>query len=283
MRGRVLGSMLSDLREIGIRDGNCLIVHSSFKSLGLVDASPTDVIRTLIEAVGESGTLMMPTFTYCYAGVWNVRPYNPATSPSRLMGILPETLRSYPGALRSGSPTYSVAAFGKHAGLLTDGKEDVGGLGAGSSFEDAYRLGAKILLIGVGNNRNSTIHYAEHVSGLPVGDIPYRAFWGKTAVAERDGKVVEVPISDFPGCSTNFGAVDEFLVEKGLMKHGVVCSAGCLVMNSRQIVDAIAERLRKTPDWLFCDAITCEPCTLRRRRLRERGLLQPPRGSTADP
>lgn len=273
MSGRVIGSMLRDLCEIGVRKGNCLIVHSSFKSLGLTDASPVDVIRTLIEAVGESGTLMMPTFTYCYAGVWGVRPYNPVTTPSRMMGILPETLRSYPGAMRSGSPTYSVAAFGKHAKLLTSGKENVGGLGAGSSFEDAYRLGAKILLVGVGNNRNSTIHYAEYASGLPFCDIPYRAFWGRTALAERDGKIVEVAISDFPGCSTNFGAVDEFLVEKGLMKHGVVCSAGCLIMNSQEVVDAIASHLRKKPDWLFCDAITCEPCTLRRRRLAEHGLI----------
>ncbi len=296
---RVLGSMLSDLRAIGVREGDCLIVHSSFKSLGLTGASPTDVIRTLIEAVGESGTqacrgaaqaqqgtqacrgaaqaqqgtLMMPTFTYCYAGIWNVRPYSPDTTPSRFMGVLPETLRSYPGALRSGSPTYSVAAFGTHAGLLTQGKENVGGLGAGSSFEDAYRLGAKILLIGVGSNRNSMIHYAEHASGLPIRNIPYRAFWGRTALAERDGETVEIPFGDFPGCSTNFGAVDEYLVEKDLMTHGSVCSAGCLFMNAREIVDAIAARLRETPDWLFCDAITCEPCTLRRRRLRERGLI----------
>jgi aminoglycoside 3-N-acetyltransferase len=273
MTGRVLGAMLDDLRKIGVREGDCLIVHSSFRSLGLADASPTDVIRTLIEAVGQSGTLMMPTFTYCYAGIWNVRPYNPGTTPSRFMGILAETLRSYPGALRSGSPTYSVAAFGAHAESLTAGRENVGGLGAGSSFEDAYRLGARILLIGVGSNRNSTIHYAEHASGLPVCDIPYRAFWGRTALLERDGGAVEIPLTDFPGCSTDFGAADEYLVEKDLMTHGMVCSAGCLFMKSRDVVDAIAARLRQTPDWLFCNAVTCEPCTLRRRRLQERGLI----------
>jgi len=235
---------------------------------------PTDIIRTLIEAVGADGTLVMPTFTYCYAGITDVQPYNPQTTPSHFMGILSETLRSYPGALRSGSPTYSVAAFGKHARLLTDGKENVGGLGRGSSFEDAYRLGARILLIGVGNNRNSMIHYAECASGLPICDIPYREFWGRTALVERDGKAVEVPLDpDFPGCSASFGLVDEYLVEKGLMTLGRVCSAMCLVMNAREIVDAIAARLLAKPDWLFCDTLTCEPCHLRRKRLRERGLL----------
>jgi aminoglycoside 3-N-acetyltransferase len=273
MTSRVIGAMLSDLRTMGVREGDCLVVHSSFKSLGLRDASPSDVIRTLIEAVGTSGTLMMPTFTYCYAGIWNVRPYDPDTTPSRFMGILPETLRSYPGALRSASPTYSVAAFGAHAELLTKDKENAGGLGTSSSFEDAYRLGARILLIGVGNNRNSMIHYAEFASGLPICDIPYREFWGRSALVEADGEPVEVTFGDFPGCSTNFGEVDEYLVEKDLMTHGKVCSAGCLFMDSAKIVDAVASRLRETPDWLSCDALTCEPCTLRRRRLRERGLI----------
>lgn len=274
MTNHVVPAMLDDLRAMGVHEGDCLIVHSSFKSLGLTDASPADVIGTLIEAVGTSGTLMMPTFTYCYAGIWNVRPYNPDTTPSRFMGILPETLRSYPGALRSASPTYSVAAFGAHAERLTKDKENAGGLGPGSSFEDAYRLGARILLIGVGNSRNSMIHYAEYASGLPICDIPYREFWGRTALVERDGNLVKVPLKpDFPGCSANFGVVDEYLVENRLMTHGRVRSAGCLFMNSREMVDAVASCLRTTPDWLFCDSLTCEPCTLRRRRLREHGLI----------
>lgn len=259
---------------MGVREGDCLIMHSSFKSLELTNVSPSDVIRTLIEAVGRQGTLMMPTFTYCYSGIWNVPPYNPATTPSHYMGILAETLRAYPGALRSASPTYSVAAIGKHARLLTEGRADSGGLGPGSSFEEAYRLGARILLIGVGSNRNSMIHYAEFASGLPICDIPFREFWGRGALVERDGEPVEVPLKpDFPGCSHNFGVTDEYLVEKGILTRGTICSATCLLMNSREMVDAIAARLREEPDWLFCDTIICEPCCLRRRRLRERGLI----------
>lgn len=273
--GRVISKVLGDLRKIGVREGDCLIVHSSFRSLGLSHASPADIIQTLYEAVGPEGTLMMPTFTYCYAGIRNMRPYNAATTPSFNMGILPEALRAYPCALRSGSPTYSVAAIGKHAELLTQGKENSGGLGPGSSFEDAYRLGAKILLLGVGNNRNSMIHYAEFASGLPVYDIPYREFWGRTALLEKNGGIVEVPLTDFPGCSANFGAADEYLVEENLLTLGKVRDAVCLTMNAREVVDAIAAKMRKQPDWLFCDSIVCEPCHLRRRRLAERGLPRP--------
>lgn len=264
---------MRDLGRIGVRGGDLLVVHSSFRSLGLVDTSPSDVIRVLIECLGSEGTLMMPTFTYCYSGIWAVEPFDRLATPSVSMGVLPETLRSYPGALRSGSPTYSVAAYGKHAGVLTDHQENAGGLGPGSSFEEAYRLGAKILLLGVGNNRNSMIHYAEHVSGLPICDIPYREFWGRSALVMRNGEAVEVPILDFPGCSANFGAADEFLVENNLLQRGSVCSATAYLLDARAMVDAIAEQLRKQPDWLFCESISCEPCQLKRRRLRGLALL----------
>ena len=216
---------------------------------------------------------MAPTFTYCYSGIWNARPFNPETTPSVNMGVIAETLRTLPGAIRSASPTYSVAAIGPHAKLLTQAKENTGGLGPGSSFEDAYRLGAKILLIGVGNNRNSMIHYAEFASGLPIWDIPYREFWGRSALLEKNGERVEIPLTDFPGCSANFGVVDEYLVEKGILSRGKIRLATSLMMDARDMVDAIASQLRKQPDWLFCDSIVCEPCHLKRRRLREKGLI----------
>lgn len=274
MNGDVVPGLLGDLGAIGVREGDLLIVHSSFKSLGLTDASPADVIRTFVKAVGNEGTLMMPTFTYSYAGIWGVQPFNPTTTPSLFMGILPETLRSYPGALRSASPTYSVAALGRHAKALTESKENAGGLGAGSSFEDAYRLGARILLIGVGNNRNSMIHYAEYASGLPICDIPYRAFWGNAALVEKDGRATEVPLKpDFPGCSANFREADEFLVEHDLLTRGSICSTVGYLLDARQMVDAVAAQLRKQPDWLFCESLTCEPCQVKRRRLRELGMI----------
>lgn len=274
MTGNIVPAVLDDLKSVGVREGDLLIVHSSFRSLGLTNDSATDVVRTLLEAVGAEGTLMMPTFTYCYAGIWGMQPFDPDTTPSRFMGILPETLRSYPGALRSASPTFSVAAIGKHAKRLTECKENAGGLGQGSSYEDAYRLGARILLIGVGNNRNSMIHYAEHASGLPIRDIPYREFWGHSALVMRNGEAIEVPLKpDFPGCSVNFGEVDEFLVEHDILTRGRICCATSYMIDARQMVDGVAARLREQPDWLFCESVSCEPCQLRRRRLRERGLI----------
>lgn len=272
--GDVVPGLLDDLMRIGVCRGDFLVVHSSFKSLGLRDRTPSDVIATLLEAAGEDGTLMMPTFTYSYSGIWNVQPFNLAATPGRNNGILTETLRKYPGALRSGHPTYSVAAVGKHAEIVTANRENSSALGIGSSYDEAYRLGAKVLLVGMGNNRNSMLHYAEVAAGLPYNDIPFREFWGRTALVEKNGKAVEVSLEEeFPGCSQNFGVADGYLEEVGAIRRGRICSADSMLMSAKDMLEAVIARLREEPAWLLCENIVCEPCTLRKRRLRDRGLI----------
>ena len=177
-RAAEMRRLRDDLQRIGLRADECVIVHSSFKSLGLEAGSPRDVIEALLAVLGEGGTLVMPTFTYSYAGAWNVEAFDPAATPGKQNGVLTEVLRQWPGARRSGHPTYSVAAAGRHAERITAGKERASALGAGSSYDEAFQLGVKILLLGVGNNRNSMLHYAEEAAGLPYLDIPWRAFMG---------------------------------------------------------------------------------------------------------
>ncbi|NQU11067.1 AAC(3) family N-acetyltransferase [bacterium] len=257
-----------------MRPGDCLVVHSSFKSLGLTSASPADVVASLLDWLGPSGTLVMPTFTYSYAGAWNATPYRPDQTPGVLNGVLAETLRAWPGACRSGHPTYSVAACGQHAMRLTQRRETGRPLGKGSAYDEACRLGAKVLLLGVGHIRNSMLHHAEAVAELPYLDIPWRAFLGRTALVEKLGKVIEVPLADeFPACSLNFGVVGPWLAARGIGQPGRIAAAECWLGSAPELVAAVAEELQRNPAWLLCNLFGCEPCTLRRRRLRERGLL----------
>jgi len=269
----VIPDLLEDLARLGLRPGDLVVMHSSFKALGRHDLAPADVIRTLLEAIGPGGTLMTPTFTYSYSGLWGMRPFDPA-GPGLLNGILSEALRGYPGALRSAHPTYSVAAIGRHAEEITQNRETASALGFGSSFEAANQLGAQILLLGVGNDRNSMLHYAETVAGVPYLDIPWRAHAGKTALVLKEGAAVEVPLpEEYPGCSLGFGVADGYLEEQGILKRGKIAGASAILENSQAMVQAVAIRLKREPGWLLCNTFGCEPCTLRRRRLRSLGLL----------
>ena len=51
----------SALAEIGVKAGDNLMVHCSLSSLGFVCGGAGPVIRSLLEAVGTDGTVMMPT------------------------------------------------------------------------------------------------------------------------------------------------------------------------------------------------------------------------------
>lgn len=262
------------MKEMGLERGDCVVVHSSFKSLELKDNIPQDVIHTFLEYLGPEGTVVMPTFTYSYVGIWNVEPFNAATTPGKGTGILSETLRNHPEARRSEHPTYSVAAVGRYAGKITEGRQRASALGSGSSYDEMYKLGAKVLLMGVGSDRNSMLHYTEVKAGLPYNDIPFREFWGRTALVEENGRAVEVQlVKEFPGCSLNFGAADDFLGAKNILQRGKICAADSMLISVNEMVTAVIEKLREQPDWLLCDKFVCEPCNLRMKRLREKGLI----------
>jgi len=268
-------SIPENLVNIGVEKGDCIVLHCSCKAIGRdKNYSPSDFIADLLGCIGTEGTLVMPTFTYSYSGIWNAKPFNKDKTPGVLNGVISETFRQMPGVFRSGHPTYSVAAKGKFAKEITEKKENSSPLGKGSSYDAAYKLGAKILLVGVGNNRNSMLHYCEAISSAPYNDIPFRAFWGRSALVENEGKVIEHNLVDeFPACSENFGAADEFLLKNGILKKGFVGNAESMIIKSGEMVPAILKKLDEQPDWLLCDNFTCEPCSLRKKRLREKGLI----------
>ncbi len=245
-----------------IEPGSTLIVHASFKPCKEEGLTPQEVIEMLCQQLGSEGTLMMPTFTYSYTKREATTPYDPATTPGCLNGILSETFRQTPGVLRSGNPTYSVAAWGKHAELLTAGSDDNGGLGPGSSYGNALNLGAKILLLNVRNNRNSMLHYAEVASGVPYCDIHFRESWGKTALTVNGEMTLK---NGFSACSENFTVFDEPFVQQGFAKK----LGDSFLIDAQAMVNYIVDAIRKQPDVMLCNNPECEPCTRRKARLQE--------------
>jgi hypothetical protein len=53
--------IVAGLQEIGLKEGDTVIVHTSLSSIGYVCGGAQTVIEALIEVVGEDGTIMMPT------------------------------------------------------------------------------------------------------------------------------------------------------------------------------------------------------------------------------
>src|SRR5688500_962738 len=96
------------IRELGVRPGDLLLVHSSLSSFGRVTGGAPAVARALVDVVSPGGTVFVPTFNY------GQLPFDPATTPS-LTGAITESFRALPGAVRSLQPTHPVAAIGPEA------------------------------------------------------------------------------------------------------------------------------------------------------------------------
>lgn len=170
--------IVNALKEVGVNEGQNIMVHTSLSSLGFVCGGPQIVIEALLDTVGEEGTIMMPTQSWKNldpsTGVhweepeewWqtirdNWPAYDKDITPTNTMGAVAEMFRKWPGAIRSDHPARSVAAYGKNASYLTKDHDLSNIFGEGSPIAKLYELDGYVLLIGVDYDKNTSIHLAD--------------------------------------------------------------------------------------------------------------------------
>ena len=171
-------SLASDLRALGLTAGDTALVHSSAHSLGFVAGGTQAVVQALLDVLGPDGTLVVPTHTpdNTDPAEWRNPPvpeswwpeirtqapgFDRSRTPSRWMGVIAETVRTWPGALRSDHPHVSFAAVGRQAASVTGVHQLDDALGEHSPLGAVYRLDGKVLLLGCGHDSNTSLHLAE--------------------------------------------------------------------------------------------------------------------------
>lgn len=177
--------LVQEFRNIGLYKGMTLLVHSSLRSLGWVSGGSTAVVQALMEVITEEGSLVMPTHSgdlsdpshwQCPAvpEPWwdtireSMPAFDPAYTPTRGMGKIPDVFRSFPKVIRSCHPAVSFAAWGRDAEIITNGHSLDFGLGEQSPLARLYDLDCSILLLGVDYDSNTSFHLAENRSPVRV-------------------------------------------------------------------------------------------------------------------
>nr|WP_246503783.1 AAC(3) family N-acetyltransferase [Plastoroseomonas arctica] len=220
------------------------MVHSSLASLGRVLGGAPAVVRALLAALGPAGTLVMPAFSpevsdparwadWTGEALERARAalpaFDPDTTPTT-MGAIPETFRRWPGARRSAHPQVSVCALGPRAVEIVAPHALAWGQGEGSPFARLAAMDAALLLLGVGFNRATLLHYAE--SRVPHGRRKTRRIpFGEGARREW----VEVPcIGD--DLDTHFPPLGATYVAAGRARTGMVGAADAVLASSADLV-----------------------------------------------
>ncbi|MBD3851493.1 MAG: AAC(3) family N-acetyltransferase [Acidobacteria bacterium] len=256
-----------DLRRLGLRAGDWVLVHSSLKMVGYVDGGADTVVDALLGVLGDDGMLVVPTFTFT-----NFKPvFDPETTPSQ-MGALTEAVRQRPHVVRSLHPRHSFGALGKQATWLTDGHLEAGSVGLGSPIDKLAQRGGYVLLLGVGHTTNTAIHAAELLADLPylceVKDSP--DFPEHALVKLASGKQVRVSLAPYSTCSEGFDQLEAAMERRGQLRCGRVGAAECQLMECADVVATGTEVLRRDPDALLCDRSGCFPCDEKREFMRRR-------------
>lgn len=176
--------LLAAFRELGMQPGMTVMVHTSLSSMGYVCGGAPTVIEALLETVGNEGTIMMPTQSWKNldpeVGVhpevneadWqticdNWPAYDKRTTPTQTMGAVAELFRQWPGSLRSDHPARSVTANGRYAAYLTENHDLSNIFGDGSPIGRLCELDGYVLLIGVGYDKNTSLHLADARADYP--------------------------------------------------------------------------------------------------------------------
>ena len=160
------------------------MVHASLSRLGWIVGSAQTVVGALLDVVGPDGTIVMPAHT----GVsdpsrWQNPPvpedwwpiirdewpaFDPSLTPTRAMGAVAECFRRLPDVLHSGHPAVPVIARGPQAATITASHPLEQSLGDESPIGRLYDLDARIVLIGVGHDNNTSLHLCEHRAEWPT-------------------------------------------------------------------------------------------------------------------
>ncbi|MFG1702291.1 aminoglycoside N(3)-acetyltransferase [Nonomuraea sp. M3C6] len=192
-----------------------MLLHSSLSALGHVEGGAGTVVSALRDLLGADGTLVVPTGTSAnsdtspiyrraVAGMSSdeiaryrsrMPAYDPASTPSDLMGQIAERVRTLPGSLRSAHPQTSFAAIGAHSAKIIDEHARDCLLGERSPLARLYDAGAHVLLLGVGYDKCTAFHLAEY---RYCQDPPRRSY--RAVVDDGEGRAwcefVDVKVND---------------------------------------------------------------------------------------
>jgi aminoglycoside 3-N-acetyltransferase len=240
--------IVSGLRSLGIATGARLFVHSSLKAFGRVDGGAGAVCAALLEAAGPEGTVGVPTFTWSANHDQEIVTFDVANDACEV-GIIPETFRKLPGAIRGEHVCHSLAATGPLAReLMGDG---VLPFAQGSGMYRLYELDFLYAFLGCGFESCTALHTVEELAPVPYRY--HRHFQGSTVV-RPDGSRAPSRAREFLRYlpfRNDFSRMAEVYRARGVLRTARIGDAVVTLTTMREIVDIGLELVHTDPGCLL--------------------------------
>lgn len=247
------------LEKMGIRHTDTLTIHAALRKVGEIENGADGLIDGLKEYLSE-GLLLVPTHTWA-----NVNPKNPVfdvRSTVPCIGTLAKVAAFRKDGIRSLHPTHSMAAFGKNARAYIEGEEKshtpapVGG-----ALSRLYDVGGKILLLGIGHERNTYLHAVDEMIDVK-NRIAQKGF--DATVIDWNGNEIPCPDyhphevhglpADVSGCSEYYPNYKKAFEDADAVHYGQLGNALCYVCDARKMTDRMIRIWQNADrDMCVCD------------------------------
>jgi aminopeptidase-like protein/aminoglycoside N3'-acetyltransferase len=244
--------VIDALNRVGIKTGDAVLVHSdSTLAMRVSESASFSAASSFLqecfeEALGESGTLLVPTFNYDFC---KGKPYSHEKSPSQV-GLFSNHVRQDKRAVRSFHPIYSFAAIGSQADTFLNevGKSS---FGKNSVFERLHTADAKMVFFNISMAFCTFVHYIEQQLNVEYRFLKY--FSGQ--VSRGDDTWTDT--FDFfvryldRDVVVNLDRFQNLLQENKLLKETALANGSIITVNCKDVYNAGVHILDQEPDFLI--------------------------------
>lgn len=229
--------IIKQIQKFNIPKGSVVTIHTSLKAIGKVEGGAEALLDALIKYFTEDGGLLcIPTHT------WDGFVCDRRKAVS-CIGVLPSIAAGHPDAVRSYHPSHSVAVFGdRHKAeefAKCDDNTDTPAHPDGC-YGRLYDMDGYILLIGVGQTKNTFIHCIEEMLEVPNRLTQETS---ERTIIHKDGREEKKYIKSFDerilDVSVNFGKFEKAFRYHGCITDGFIGNAPTQMCRARQIKEVV--------------------------------------------
>ena len=229
------------LSSQGIRHDDVVTIHAALRAAGPIEGGADGLIDALKEYLCD-GLLLIPTHTWAVVNRSN--PFFDVRSTVPNIGTLARVAAFRPDAVRSLHPTHSLAVFGKGAREYIQGEENSATPApVGGCLSRLYELGGKVLLLGIGHERNTYLHAVDERMGIGNRLLPE----GFTiTITDWDGNTLQSPVFHphhtegiTRGLSEYYPNYKRALEACGAVTYGNLGNALVYCCDARRMTDAV--------------------------------------------
>lgn len=250
--------LISQIRALGIGEGDLLHLKVSLKSLGPVEGGAQTLLDAFLEVVGASGTLVVDAFIKSFKLPMSATESKYISSSKSIpyTGYFNQIFVQHPAMVRSRHPVQRFAAIGALAHELMDNH---------TPFSPAYDVlerlairGARNINVGEQIIGVGTTHVAIEETSLRKHNPPMGINY-----LDSDEEIKFFRVNWMGGCSRGCVKYVSDYERLGYVKRGSLGYTTAMVTDMKGTLAVDRQWIARDPSSFFCDDPTCKDCQLR--------------------